>query len=136
VGEQVYLREGCQNCHTQLVRPLPADEQLGPVTEAGDTVYQAAGLLGTVRIGPDLSCAANLFPEEDTAGAIKAFLADPASVAEGSKMPSYGYLADQDAEALTAYLLTRVCEGVGRPEPRPSAESARAVPGRRRAGQR
>ncbi|MDQ3879920.1 MAG: cbb3-type cytochrome c oxidase subunit II [Chloroflexota bacterium] len=124
VGQQVYVREGCQNCHTQLVRAVPADTSLGPVTAPGDPTYQAPSLLGTVRIGPDLSCAANLFPEENTPEAMKSFLTDPGSIGSGSKMPSYGHLAEQDLEALTAYLLTRVCQGVERPTAQPSPGSS------------
>ena len=130
VGQQVYVREGCQNCHTQLVRAVQADADLGPVTQPGDPLYQVPQLLGTVRIGPDLSCAANRFPEEGTADLIRSYLADPGNALAGSKMPSYGHLSEQDLDALTAYLLTRTCEGVERPEaPPPPGESPAATEG-------
>ena len=108
-GERVYLREGCQTCHTQLVRPVTADAELGPVTEAGDTLYQVPHLFGVARIGPDLSCVADRFPEEERPDAIRSLLVEAGSLASGSKMPSYAYLSDPDLDALTAYLLTRTC---------------------------
>ena len=121
LGEQVYLREGCQNCHTQLVRPVAADVEsnLGPATEPGDAAYQAPHLFGAVRIGPDLSCAADRFPAEGTDDLIRNYLAHPGNALSGSKMPSYGHLSEADLDALTAYLLTRTC-GLERPEATPA----------------
>ena len=121
LGEQVYIREGCQNCHSQLVRPVPADAELGPVTEAGDPLYQSPHLFGVARIGPDLSCAADRFPADGTADLIRSYLTDPGGPTSGSKMPSYAYLSETDRDALTAYLLTRTC-GLARPDPEPSPQ--------------
>ena len=119
-GEAVYIREGCTNCHTQLVRPVSADADLGPVTEPGDTIYQVPHLFGVARIGPDLSCAAERFPEENRPELIRGFLVEPGALGTGSKMPSYAQLAEEDLDALTAYLLTRTCEGVEPPVAMPS----------------
>ena len=119
-GERIYVREGCGTCHTQLVRPVAADAELGPVTEAGNTIYQAPHLFGVARIGPDLSCAANLFPEEDRPELIRSFLTEPGALGTGSKMPSYGQLPEEELEMLVAYLLTRECEGVEPPAAAPT----------------
>ena len=120
IGEHVYVREGCTNCHTQLVRPVAADAELGPVTQAGDTTYQVPHLFGVARIGPDLSCAANQFPEESRPELIRSFLIEPGALGTGSKMPSYAQLSEEDLDALTAYLLTRECPGIEAPTPMPS----------------
>lgn len=120
VGEQVYIREGCTNCHTQLVRPVAADAELGPVTQAGDAAFQVPHLFGVARIGPDLSCAANRFPEENRPDLISSFLMEPGALGTGSKMPSYAQLSEQDLNALTAYLLTRECPGIEPPVAMPS----------------
>jgi len=54
-GRDVYLREGCWYCHSQYVRPVTGEtRRWGPVTEAGEYVYDVPHLFGTRRIGPDL----------------------------------------------------------------------------------
>jgi len=55
-GRAVYTREGCQYCHSQYVRPVAGEElRWGPVSEAGEYVFDQPHLLGTRRIGPDLT---------------------------------------------------------------------------------
>ena len=54
-GRQVYIREGCWYCHSQFVRPVTGeDTRWGPVSQAGEYVYDQPQMLGTRRIGPDL----------------------------------------------------------------------------------
>lgn len=55
-GRRIYLREGCWYCHSQYVRPVTGEtRRWGPVSEAGETVYDVPHLFGTRRIGPDLT---------------------------------------------------------------------------------
>ena len=54
-GRHVYIREGCNYCHSQQVRPVKADSKLGPVTVPGDYYYDIPVLTGTIRTGPDLT---------------------------------------------------------------------------------
>ena len=55
-GREVYVREGCWYCHSQFVRPVNRDtEKWGPVSQAAEMVYDVPQMLGTRRIGPDLS---------------------------------------------------------------------------------
>jgi len=54
-GRDIYIREGCNNCHTQTVRPLLADvERYGEYSKAGEFVYDHPFLWGSKRTGPDL----------------------------------------------------------------------------------
>jgi len=56
LGRKVYIREGCWYCHSQFVRPVNRDEdKWGPVSQAGEMAYDLPQMLGTRRIGPDLS---------------------------------------------------------------------------------
>lgn len=107
-GRDVYLREGCWYCHTQLVRPVLADVGLGPVTETyADSLQNAS--FGIRRLGPDLSkvgARPGYGAEEGalTASGALHFLVNPSEAAPDALHPSYAYLSSRDLEALAAYL--------------------------------
>ena len=107
-GRDVYLREGCWYCHTQLVRPVLADVGLGPVTETyADSLQNAS--FGIRRLGPDLSkvgARPGYGAEEGalTASGALHFLVNPSEAAPDAMHPSYAYLSSRDLEALAAYL--------------------------------
>ncbi len=55
-GRDVYVREGCYNCHSQMIRPFRSEtERYGPFTTAGETVYDRPFQFGSKRTGPDLA---------------------------------------------------------------------------------
>ena len=55
-GRDVYVREGCYNCHSQMIRPFRSEtERYGPYTTAGETVYNRPFQFGSKRTGPDLA---------------------------------------------------------------------------------
>ena len=99
LGRQVYVREGCWYCHTQLVRPVVTDAGLGPVTTPGEYGAELPVTVGVVRIGPDLA-RAGLRPQTSDAAAVEAFLRDPGDRAH----QSYRYLSDADLAALAEYV--------------------------------
>lgn len=107
-GREIYLREGCWYCHTQLVRPVLADVGLGPATETyTDSLKNAS--FGIRRIGPDLSRVGGrpAYGDEEgtvTAARMRDFLVHPGEAAPGALHPSYAYLSDRDLDSLTAYL--------------------------------
>ena len=107
-GRDVYLREGCWYCHTQLVRPVLADVGLGPATETySDSLKNAS--FGIRRLGPDLSkvgARPGYGAEEGTlaASGVINFLVNPGEAAPGALHPSYAYLSARDLETLAAYL--------------------------------
>ena len=89
-GRAIYMREGCVQCHTQMVRTLISDtKRYGSFIRASDTVYDAPSQWGERRIGPDLAREAgkqsNLWHYEH--------LIDPRSSEPSSLMPSFAYLA-------------------------------------------
>ncbi|MBU1493320.1 MAG: cbb3-type cytochrome c oxidase subunit II [Actinobacteria bacterium] len=100
-GRQIYLSEGCWQCHTQQVRAVVADVGLGTVSMPGDYVYDGGDLLGARRIGPDLTHVAGRDWDFDS---LLAHFADPRARRSWSLMPSYSYLDAADLESLAAYL--------------------------------
>jgi cytochrome c oxidase cbb3-type subunit 2 len=103
-GHQVYVAEGCINCHSQYVRPVAADaERWGPTRPLAEALDQAPPQLGNRRQGPDLQNVANRRPREWQ----RLHLIAPRAVTPGSRMPAYASLFAGDAsrgEALLDYL--------------------------------
>lgn len=102
-GRQVYIANGCNTCHTQYVRSVKADANLGPVTQPGDYAYDAPHLLGSNRMGPDLMWVGQRQPSEEWH---KKHLIDPQETSPGSIMPAYDYLSEQELNDLVAYLIS------------------------------
>ncbi len=103
-GRNIYISEGCGECHTQSVRPVGTDVGLGPVSIAGDYVHENPALLGHLRVGPDVMHVAS--SEGFNSGWLKAHLNDPRISRDWSTMPSYSYLSDADMDALVSYIET------------------------------
>ncbi|TCS40771.1 cytochrome-c oxidase, cbb3-type subunit II [Reinekea marinisedimentorum] len=88
-GRDIYIREGCYNCHTQMVRPLRAEvERYGPFSQAGESVYNFTFQWGSKRTGPDLARVGGRYSDEWH----KAHLYDPRSVVPESNMPAFPWL--------------------------------------------
>ncbi|HLO26715.1 MAG TPA: cytochrome-c oxidase, cbb3-type subunit II [Geobacteraceae bacterium] len=97
-GRDIYIREGCNNCHTQTVRPLLADvERYGDYSKAGEFVYDQPFLWGSRRTGPDLARIGGKYPD---AWHYK-HMADPQSMVPRSNMPKYAFLQQQLDTSLT-----------------------------------
>lgn len=103
-GRNVYISEGCAECHTQSVRPVGTDVGLGPVSQPGDYVHENPALLGSIRFGPDLMHVAS--SEDFDPQGVAAHLTDPQAVFPWSTMPAYGYLSSEDIDALVVYIET------------------------------
>lgn len=102
VGRNIYISEGCAECHTQSVRPVGTDVGLGPVSQPGDYVHDNPALVGAVRFGPDLMHIAST--EGFDPAAVAAHLRDPQTARPWSTMPAYDYLSSDDIEALVRYI--------------------------------
>jgi cytochrome c oxidase cbb3-type subunit 2 len=89
-GRDVYLREGCYNCHSQMVRPFRAETlRYGPYSVAGEFVYDHPFQWGSKRTGPDLHRVGGRYSDEWH----KVHLNNPRDVVPESNMPAYPWLA-------------------------------------------
>ena len=109
-GRDLYIREGCSNCHTQMVRTLRAEtERYGEYTRAGEGIYDRPFLWGSKRTGPDLAREGVLRP---MAAWQFEHLKNPRAMAPGSIMPSYPWLAQNDADLSTLQDKLRALAGM------------------------
>ena len=94
-GRLIYIREGCWYCHSQFVRPVNRDtDKWGPVSQAGEMVYDVPQMLGTRRIGPDLSREGN---RRSDAWHYAHFW-NPRATEPESIMPEFNWFFSQDQE--------------------------------------
>lgn len=90
-GRDIYIREGCHVCHTQMVRPLRAEvERYGHYSVAGESVYEHPFLWGSKRTGPDLARVGQRYSDKWH----KAHLFNPRNVVPKSNMPAFPWLFD------------------------------------------
>lgn len=90
-GRDIYIREGCVNCHSQMVRPFRSEtERYGEYSKAGEFVYDHPFLWGSKRTGPDLHRVGAKYPDSWH----YYHMLDPGSVSAGSIMPPYPWLYD------------------------------------------
>ena len=100
-GRGIYLADGCWTCHSMVVRATATDFGLGAVTTAKDVAPLAGETFGVRRIGPDLS---HIGSRLDPA-MIFSYLQDPGVTGDGTRHPSYEYLAEEELADLTAFLV-------------------------------
>ena len=97
-GRDIYIREGCNNCHTQTVRPLLSDtERYGEYSKTGEFAYDQPFLWGSRRNGPDLARIGGKYPD---AWHVK-HMKDPRSMVPRSNMPAYAFLQQPLDTSLT-----------------------------------
>ena len=88
-GRDVYVREGCYNCHSQMIRPFRAEvERYGPYSVAGEYVYDHPFQWGSKRTGPDLARVGGRYSDEWH----RVHLLNPRDVVPESNMPAYTWL--------------------------------------------
>ena len=111
-GRDIYVREGCYNCHSQMIRPLRAEvERYGHYSVAGEFVYDRPFQWGSKRTGPDLHRVGGRYSDEWH----RLHLLDPRSVVPESNMPSYPWLARTAANAEDIEAKMRALRRVGVP---------------------
>jgi cytochrome c oxidase cbb3-type subunit II len=95
-GRDIYVREGCYGCHSQMIRPLRAEtERYGHYSVAGESVYDHPFQFGSKRTGPDLARVGGRYSDEWH----RVHLANPRDVVPESNMPAYAWLADHPLDA-------------------------------------
>ena len=88
-GRDIYVREGCYNCHSQMVRPLHGDtERYGHYSLAGESVYDHPFQFGSKRTGPDLARVGGRYSDEWQ----RIHLMNPRDVVPESNMPGFPWL--------------------------------------------
>lgn len=92
-GRDIYIREGCNNCHSQMIRPLRAEtERYGHYSVAGESVYNHPFLWGSKRTGPDLARVGQRYSDDWH----RAHMYNPRDVVPESNMPAYPWLFDNE----------------------------------------
>ncbi|HZJ94045.1 MAG TPA: cytochrome-c oxidase, cbb3-type subunit II [Thiopseudomonas sp.] len=90
-GRDIYIREGCVGCHSQMIRPFRAEtERYGHYSVAGESVYEHPFLWGSKRTGPDLARVGGRYSDDWH----RAHLYNPRNVVPESKMPAYPWLVE------------------------------------------
>lgn len=121
-GRDIYVREGCHVCHTQMVRPLRAEvERYGHYSVAGEFIYDYPFLWGSKRTGPDLARVGGRYSDDWH----KVHLYDPRSVVPDSNMPAFPWLYDNVLDGRHTARKMRALRGLGVPYTDEDIETAR-----------
>jgi cytochrome c oxidase cbb3-type subunit 2 len=111
-GRDVYIREGCYNCHSQMIRPFRAETlRYGPYSVAGEFVYDHPFQWGSKRTGPDLARVGGRYSDEWH----RIHLINPRDVVPESNMPAYPWLAKATVDAASMPAHMRALRVVGVP---------------------
>jgi cytochrome c oxidase cbb3-type subunit 2 len=111
-GRDIYVREGCYNCHSQMIRPFRAEvERYGHYSTAGEFVYDHPFQWGSKRTGPDLHRVGGRYSDEWH----RIHLANPREVVPESNMPGYPWMARVPANAADIEAKMRALRLVGVP---------------------
>jgi cytochrome c oxidase cbb3-type subunit 2 len=112
VGRDVYIREGCYNCHSQMVRPFRAETlRYGHYSVAGESVYDHPFQWGSKRTGPDLARVGQRYSDEWH----RVHFNNPRDVVPESNMPAYPWLAKNSVEGIDVQARMRALTKVGVP---------------------
>lgn len=112
VGRDIYVREGCYNCHSQMVRPFRAEAlRYGPYSVAGEFVYDRPFQWGSKRTGPDLARVGGRYSDDWH----RVHLINPRDVVPESNMPAYPWLATTPANDKTIQAHMRGLRKLGAP---------------------
>ena len=111
-GRDIYIREGCYNCHSQMIRPLRAEtERYGHYSVAGEFVYDHPFQWGSKRTGPDLHRVGGRYSDEWH----RLHLRQPRDLVPESNMPAYTWLQKQKLDVTESAPRMRALRSVGVP---------------------
>ena len=111
-GRDIYIREGCYNCHSQMIRPFRAETlRYGPYSVAGEFVWDHPFQWGSKRTGPDLARVGGRYNDEWH----RTHLTNPRDLVPESNMPGYPWLASQTVNGQTMQNHMRALARVGVP---------------------
>jgi cytochrome c oxidase cbb3-type subunit 2 len=111
-GRDIYQREGCYNCHSQMIRPFRAEtERYGHYSVAGESVYDHPFQWGSKRTGPDLARVGGRYSDDWH----RTHLNNPRDVVPESNMPSYPWLAQNKLDGVDIAANMRTLRTLGLP---------------------
>jgi cytochrome c oxidase cbb3-type subunit 2 len=111
-GRDVYVREGCYNCHSQMIRPFRSEtERYGPFSVAGESVYDRPFQWGSKRTGPDLARVGARYSDDWHL----IHLMNPRDVVPESNMPGYPWLAEATIDGELVQKKMKVLQTLGDP---------------------
>ena len=123
-GRDVYIREGCYNCHSQMIRTLSFETQrYGHYSVAGESVYDHPFLWGSKRTGPDLARVGGRYSDDWH----RVHLLNPRDVVPESNMPGYPWLAENKLDAATVESHMRALRMIGDPYTDDDLKSVKAA---------
>ncbi|TVZ39951.1 cytochrome c oxidase cbb3-type subunit 2 [Alteromonadaceae bacterium 2753L.S.0a.02] len=123
-GRDIYIREGCNVCHTQMVRPLRAEvERYGHYSVAGESVYEHPFLWGSKRTGPDLARVGGRYSDNWH----RAHLYNPRNVVPESNMPAFPWLFDNELDGKHTADKMKALRAVGVPYTDEDLDGAKAA---------
>ena len=112
MGRDVYLREGCYNCHSQMIRPFRAETlRYGHYSVAGESVYDHPFQWGSKRTGPDLARVGGRYSDEWH----RVHLNNPRDVVPESIMPAYSWLEKTEVDSTVVAQRMKALRMVGVP---------------------
>jgi cytochrome c oxidase cbb3-type subunit I/II len=113
-GRDVYISEGCNNCHSQMVRPFRHEtERYGEYSKSGEFVYDHPFLWGSKRTGPDLHRVGGKYPDSWHYN----HMIEPSRMSPGSLMPVYAWLAETEIDTSTTQAKINAMRTLGVPYP-------------------
>ena len=123
-GRDIYVREGCYNCHSQMIRPFRAEtERYGHYSVAGEFVYDHPFQWGSKRTGPDLARIGGRYSDDWH----RVHLNNPRDVVPESNMPTYPWLEETPVDAGTVIANMRALKRLGDPYSDEDIEGASAA---------
>jgi cytochrome c oxidase cbb3-type subunit 2 len=111
-GRDIYVREGCYNCHSQMIRPFRSEtERYGPYSVAGESVYDRPFQFGSKRTGPDLARVGGRYSDQWH----RLHLMNPRDLVPESNMPGYPWLAKNKVDPALITRKMKVLKMLGDP---------------------
>jgi cytochrome c oxidase cbb3-type subunit I/II len=122
-GRDLYIREGCNNCHSQMIRPFKTEtDRYGPFTMPGEGVYDRPFLWGSRRTGPDLARVGGKYPDSWH----WIHLRNPREIEPRSNMPPYAFLTENPLDLSLTKRKLEVLHDLGHPYDRAMIDGAEA----------
>ena len=123
-GRDIYIREGCYNCHSQMIRPFRAEtERYGHYSLAGESVYDRPFQFGSKRTGPDLARVGGRYSNDWH----RVHLLNPRDLVPESNMPGYPWLAEATVDGAVVTHKLQTLRMLGDPYTDADIEGAAAV---------